>query len=150
MIQRIQTLWLLFAVLVNCALFGTDIYSAEVISESHIVEKHLQITSVGYYPLLVLALVIIAMPMTAVFMFKNRKRQRNVIIGAIIAVIGFIALMLIYVKALNKVFIIPTEGNGGHYSIGAILPVISIIFLTLALSGVIKDDKLVKSSDRLR
>ena len=38
----------------------------------------------------------------------------------------------------------------GSYQIGALLPIIMIIFFILAARGIYKDEKLVKSLDRLR
>ena len=71
------------------------------------------------------------------------------VVLTILATIGFIALMLAKINELNNTM--PTEDKGnGHYGIGAILPVFSLILLILALRGIIKDDKLVKSTDRLR
>lgn len=38
----------------------------------------------------------------------------------------------------------------GNYGIGSVLPVAAIILLIIAISGIRKDEKLVRSVDRLR
>jgi hypothetical protein len=43
----------------------------------------------------------------------------------------------------------PAPTNGG-YAFGSVLPIFSLVFLILAIRGINKDEKLVKSLDRLR
>jgi hypothetical protein len=43
----------------------------------------------------------------------------------------------------------PTPANGS-YQLGSVIPVVVAVFLILALRGISKDEKLVKSMDRLR
>jgi uncharacterized membrane protein len=87
------------------------------------------------------------LPFITIFMYKQRKRQVSLSLISILTVVSFIALVLWRVANLAKLPVPPTTGS---YWIGAVLPVVSFVFLILAISGIRKDDKLVKSVDRLR
>ncbi len=145
MIQRKQTIWLLLAALFNAGLFFFDLYRAHIMENN--VDTLKQINVSGHYPLLLMALVITALPLVAIFLFKNRKRQRAVTVFSVVAVVGFISVVMMRVTnfAANH----PTATNNTYW-IGSVLPVISIVFLIMAIRGINKDEKLVKSQDRLR
>lgn len=145
MIQRIQSVWLLLAALLNAGLFFFDIYHAHVLING--VDTLQRIYVSGDFGLLILALVTVLLPAIAIFLFKNRKQQRSLVLLGIVANIGFIALELMKVANFNSKT--PAPANGSYW-IGAVLPVISVIFLFMALSGIRKDEKLIKSLDRLR
>jgi cytochrome c biogenesis factor len=100
-----------------------------------------------HYPSLLLALVIIAIPLFSIFLFKDRKKQIRISAIALVANAGFISMMLMRVNQYNQTIPTPTQGS---YGIGAILPFVAVILLGLAIGGIRKDEKLVKSLDRLR
>lgn len=145
MIQRIQSLWLLLAALVNAGLFYFDLYRADVVKNGQTVVDGLRIND--HYPSLLIALVITILPLVIIFMYKQRKRQRSIAILGIVFNIGFISTVLMRVGNYTNS---PAAPANGSYWIGSILPLLSMIFLFLALKGINKDDKLVKSLDRLR
>ena len=80
-------------------------------------------------------------------MFGNRKRQRTMALLSMVFTLGFLALTLMRVGNFNNGSSAPANGS---YWIGSILPIISVIFLILAIRGIRKDEKLIKSLDRLR
>jgi putative copper export protein len=80
-------------------------------------------------------------------MYKNRKRQISMTVASIIATLAFEGMALNRVSLLEKMVPAPTNGS---YWVGSVLPVVSIIFLIMAAIGVRKDEKLVRSMDRLR
>ncbi|XZF12972.1 DUF4293 domain-containing protein [Chitinophagaceae bacterium MMS25-I14] len=145
MIQRIQTVWLLLAALVNAVLFEVNLYTAHMVQNGADTEVKINVT--GHYPTLLIAAVITLIPLIAIFLFKNRKRQRALTAFGIVATIGFIATIIMRVTNLNNSVPAPTNGS---YSILSVLPVISAVFLVMAIKGIRKDEKLVKSLDRLR
>ena len=61
--------------------------------------------------------------------------------------ISFVAMILMRVTNLNDGSSAPVTGS---YWIGSVLPIISLVFLIMAIRGIRKDEKLVKSLDRLR
>jgi hypothetical protein len=145
MIQRIQSVWLLIAALLTAGLFGFDMYHAHTLVNG--VDTLVEIRVNNDYLQLLLALIITLLPFAAIFMFKNRKRQQNLIMLTLVLTLGFLAYMVIKVTNLNNQVPQPTKGS---YWIGAVLPVISMVFLIMANNGIKKDEKLVKSLDRLR
>ncbi len=146
MIQRIQSVWLLLAALCNASLFYFDIYRADVIINGVAATHHLRIND--HYPSLLVALVTMIMPLAAIFMFKKRKQQRTMVALCLVFTIGSLSTMLMRVTNFNN-SVTPPPSNGTYW-VGAVLPVIAIIFLILAIRGINKDEKLVKSLDRLR
>ena len=78
----------------------------------------------------------------AIFLFKNRKLQIKVVVASL--VLSLITLALYYWQ--SKSFI-AAESN---YTLTAILPISIPVWLVLASKGIYKDQKLIKSLDRLR
>ena len=138
MIQRKQSLWLLLAALFGAGATYFDLYRATG-SEP--------LNALSNYAFLLLGLVITILPLFTVFLFRNRKRQKTMTFISILANLGFIGLLLAWVAKLHNQTPPPTSGT---YWIGAIFPAFSIVLLVMALVGINKDDKLVKSMDRLR
>lgn len=142
MIQRIQSVWLFFAAFVSAALFIFPLY--------HYTQGGIELLmgAKNEYLLLLLAALMTVLPMVSIFQFKNRKRQKLTIWITIVLSAGFIAVMLMKIQnlknaaqpAINDNFTLP----------GPIIPVLTIVLLFLALSGIKKDEELLRSVDRLR
>lgn len=145
MIQRIQSLWLFLAALVNSGLFLFDIYHGHVMTNG--VDTVVSMRINDKFHLVIMALVIVVMPLVAIFLFKDRKRQRMVTVLSIIFSLSFLATMLLRTSKFSEVY--PAATNGSYW-IGSVLPVISVVFMVLAIRGIAKDEKLVRSQDRLR
>lgn len=145
MIQRKQSIWLFIAALLNAGVFYFDLYRAHATINGADIVMPLRVAD--HYPSLLIALVMTALPFVTIFMFGNRKRQMRMSFVGILAIISFITLLLSRVTSLSKLIPPPTSGS---YWIGAVLPVIAIVFLIMAIFGIRRDEKLVKSVDRLR
>jgi len=76
--------------------------------------------------------------------FKNRTRQ--IISNRVNIVINFLLLGIIVYHLLS----LPGETVVSEKGIGVFIPLLVIVFLVLSNKAIIKDDKLVKSVDRLR
>lgn len=150
MIQRIQTLWLFLASIISALLFldwhTGYVFKADIAQGFGSIVKTLTVTE--HFPTLIISVVMILVPLVAIFMFKDRKRQKMMVITSVLACIAFIAVNLMRIENFKKVTA-PTPTNGS-YDIGSIIPVLVIVFLILALRGINKDEKLIKSMDRLR
>ncbi|MBS1690263.1 MAG: DUF4293 domain-containing protein [Bacteroidetes bacterium] len=145
MIQRIQSIWLFLAAFAAAGLLYFNLYTYHALENA--VDTAKQFKANDKYGLFVLAILLIILPLVNIFMFKNRKRQKGLAALSIVVAIGFIAVMVMLVTNLTNNTPPPSSGS---YGIGAIMPILSIIFLALAISGIRKDEKLVKSLDRLR
>lgn len=142
MIQRRQSLYLFIAALLNAGVFYFDLYKTHTIVNGTDTAGQLRVSD--HFPTLLIALVITLLPLITIFMFNNRKRQVRMCFASILGIISFISLLLARVGRIT-----PPPSNGSYW-IGSVLPVIALVFIFLAIFGIRRDEKLVKSVDRLR
>ena len=149
MIQRIQTLWLFLASILSALLmidwYTGYVYKADIPKGFGAVVEYLRVTN--HFPSLLLAVAMVAMPLIAIFFFRNRKRQRSLGIFSIVLCIAFISVSMMRIGNFNNGTPPPQNGS---YQAGMIIPAVAIVFIAFAVSGIRKDEKLVKSMDRLR
>ena len=97
-------------------------------------------------PLLSIVIIAATLSFGAIFMFKNRSRQLMVVRLMIFLLIVFIGLFfLYYVNALEE-----TSGGLIEPEYGMYLIPLALVFLFLAMRGIVADERLVRSSERLR
>ncbi len=147
MIQRIQSVWLFLASMVSGLLFlpSTVLYQWGMPGLPIQVQT---LSTVKYYPMLLVAAVMVLLPLIAVFFFRDRPRQRGLAVLSLLSCLAFLVVLFMKISNINN----GTAGiMGQHYGIlGALAPVISMIFLVLAIRGIKKDEKILRSLDRLR
>jgi len=142
MIQRIQSLFLLFASLFFfgefASLFKSKAASTGFFTDSlYTIQDHpalLGITVVGG----ILCLL-------TIFLFNNRSLQQKLVYVSLVLSIALIATAIILGMSDT-----PDLFSSASIFIGSFLPIGAIIMLALSLRGIGKDEKLVKSMDRLR
>jgi hypothetical protein len=139
MIQRIQTVWLFLAALCAAFTFQFAFYSGNVTeADNKIVYK--QLVASSDFLLLIFTAGLIAGCIILIFLYKNRKQQFWItVVAAGLSIIN----LIIYFSKIKKF-------TNGTMSLGAVLAFFIPVFLLLASSGIWKDEKLVKSLDRLR
>ncbi|MGH1518864.1 DUF4293 domain-containing protein [Chryseobacterium sp. JK1] len=129
MLQRIQTIWTLLAVLAAVFLFITG--------QDVAVFGSIPVINIG-------SIVLVVIGALSIFSFKNRKRQIllntiSIIINALL--IGVLAYWLLNLSGgIN----FPEKG------IEPVFPLVAVICLLIANIYIRKDERLVKSVDRLR
>ena len=101
-----------------------------------------------FIPLFIIAAVITILPLVAIFLYGNRKRQRGTAWVSIISIFSFFSVMLMRVSNLKNGS--PTVSHFEYVLPGVLVTVGGLIFLILALRGIRKDERLIKSLDRLR
>lgn len=132
-IQRIQTLWLILAVIIAAISFAFPWIKIE---ESFI-------GLCDNIPMLILGLVASILPLVSIFLFRNLKRQKTTTqLSGLFALVTFS-----YTVALS--FLGPDK-DAKMLILGPSLMVLSCIFDYLALKGINRDAKLLRDSDRLR
>lgn len=146
MIQRVQSIWLFLAAFISAALFIFPLYQYTPAGAA--TASLLSAKSGDAFILLLLAADMSLVPLVTIFFFKNRKRQKTMIWLAILSSFAFIGVMIMYIQDLKNA--VPPATNDNFTLPGPIIPVIVIVFLSLALSGIRKDEALIKSVDRLR
>ena len=144
MIQRVQSIWLFLAAFVSAALFIFPLYQYTLAGSSVVT----LLSARNEYLLLLLAALMTLLPLVNIFLFKNRKRQKNIVWLSILSSIGFIAMMLMKIQNLKNA--VPPAMNDNFTLPGPIIPVAVVVFLFLALGGIRRDEALIKSVDRLR
>jgi hypothetical protein len=96
----------------------------------------------GSILILIITILIIAGAFYNIFLYKSRKKQLLISIGLIL--LSLVNIFLYWQVSQPPHFV---EGN---YSLGALVPLAIPILLILAALGIRRDEKLVKSADRLR
>lgn len=141
MIQRIQSVYLFLAAIVTAITLYFNYYK---LGDGTLL--NLQNNYIG----IILAGLASVVSLVTLFNFKKRKAQLNLIWLNILIIIGLLIWMFISINQAieaNSSLISTSEGS---YQVGAFIPVISIILLFLARTGIRKDIKLLKAYDRLR
>lgn len=142
MIQRIQTVWLLLAALVMACIFYFPVYQFKG------APTQLPMTIGNDFVGIILAGISIILSLVTIFRFKNRKSQSGLTWLNILVTIGLQAWL--FFKITNFRSDPANSTLQGYYWIGTFLPLVTLILLFMAKSGIRKDEKLVKSLDRLR
>ena len=85
-------------------------------------------------------------PLVVIFLFKNRKQQITLCYVSILLLIGYSFWMAQTVKKVVG----PIKLEYRNMGIGLFLTSLSIILIIFAVKAIQRDEKLVKSADRLR
>ncbi len=141
MIQRLQSIWLILAAVAAFFSFRLAFYSGNFIGPDKI-KNFKALTAGSSLVILVLTCLVTAIALLAIFLYKNRKLQLRLTLVTLI--VSLLNLVIYYSEAQKFV------AGEGSYSITALVTLIIPIFLFLAIKGINKDQKLVKSLDRLR
>jgi hypothetical protein len=147
MIQRIQTLFLIVSALLIGILFILPF--AELAKDGVIYLfncKGIMLDGVvkqsGFVVVAFIA-IILAVSVFIIADFKNRKRQINTILLNIVLKLALLGILVFYSYFS---FI----GAQVSLKVGMVFPLLAIVFDYLAISGVRKDEALIRSIDRIR
>jgi 4-hydroxybenzoate polyprenyltransferase len=141
MIQRIQSVWLLLAGIAGLLTYRLPLWQGKLQDGS--VKRFLGPESLLLFTLIV---VVSLLAFFTIFLFKDRGRQKGLaLIGALLS-ICIVVLEFFLVEDFKK----DLNLAASSWQIGAVLPILMIILFIMARSGIVKDEKLVKSLDRLR
>lgn len=141
MLQRMQSLWLLIAGACGLLTLKYSFFSGNKLSASQAKTFEFLTASTSII-ILILTVAVISAVLIDIFLYKNRKLQLRIVLASILV---SIIIIILYFRETNK--FVPGEGN---YDLTCILAIAIPVFLILAATGIYKDEKLVKSLDRLR
>jgi len=155
MLQRIQSIYLLLSSLAFYALFLFPL-----VHNVYVGAKPLTISVTGVYQdvngemaltqsftlLAIVAAIVGVIPLVIIFLYKNRKRQIMLGYITVLIIIAFSFWMTKTAESVMGSIQIDTHTMG----IGIFLSTISLAFMLLAVRAIQRDQKLVKSADRLR
>ncbi len=135
MIQRPQTVYLLFAAILNLAVFFNPLYSSAMADPAQWIGWGLALS-------LTIAMLI---ALVSVFLFKDRVRQLRVVkLGTYLQIAGL---------GFGAGVLFSLGGIGPHLwpeALGFLFVILSLFMYWLAGRGIKKDEELVQSMDRIR
>ena len=135
MIQRIQTIWLLLAAILGFTSLKTSFYIGSISTE-----PASQLTAMSNIWLMILTIVSATITFVSIFMYKNRPQQLKLVLATItLSVIVFVLY-----------FIETQKYTVGGYALTSVIVIAIPVLQILAAMSIYKDEKLVKSVDRLR
>jgi hypothetical protein len=141
MLQRMQSLWLLIAGACGVLTLKYSFFSGNKLSANQ-TKTFEFLTASSSIILLILTVAVVSAILIDIFLYKNRKLQLRIVLAAIVISITNIVL---YFRETDK--FVPGEGN---YDLSCILAIAIPILLFFAATGIYKDEKLVRSLNRLR
>lgn len=149
MLQRKQTLYLFFAII--CTFVGSILPIGYITPEGMgtdmtVYQLFIKADCNSYSPWPLFALMLCTYPLaiSAIFMYKHRKKQAKL---CMIAVAVYILWYAYYIYAAMAIF---SKQGTFSFSYVALLPALAIIFYLMARRGIINDEKLIRSVDRIR
>ncbi|MFC4211352.1 DUF4293 domain-containing protein [Pedobacter lithocola] len=155
MIQRVQSIWLFLAAIVLVLMLFLPVLTKEnktVETSIHTVGLYQDVVGKPgpgllkeqFTPLLITNIVVALLCFVNIFNFRKRTLQKRIAVFSIIAIGAFAFWCSIFAQKL------PGGIDGAHFDFGAYLPAVSILFCVLAIVGINKDEKLIRSAERLR
>jgi len=140
MIQRFQSLWLLLAAIFAFFTFKLSFYSGSKIIKGTLTHNVRLRADTSQILILLVTGIVVLLCFIGIFLYKNRKRQLTLtVINCILSVI----LIVLYFLEIQKF-------ETGIISLSCLFTLAIPIFLFLGARGIWRDEKLVKSLDRLR
>lgn len=135
MIQRIQSIWLLLAAAAALATLKFSFYSG--VKDNNVFAE---LNGTAHFLLLILTVAVSLAALVSIFLFKNRKLQMQL---CFLGLLLQIAVVFFYINQTQK-FV------QGTFALSAAFTFLIPVFFLLALLAIRKDEKLIKSMNRLR
>lgn len=154
MIQRIQTLYLLGAAILLVFLFFIPFSSFTSDNEQQLFvlnvfglfdSTKIENPVFRVWPLFLLLSITLLFTLISIFLYKKRLSQLRLCIVNIVLNAGILGLMYYFVHSIDKKLEMEPS-----YSLTFFFPVLSVLLIYLAIKGITKDEKLIRSLDRLR
>lgn len=155
MIQRKQTLFLLIAAALMVTAFFMPL--ARFFGEGHeITLTSMEVLDTTHpdmaqplFKTVCLAILIglsALLPLLTIFLYKKRFLQLRLCFTEIVLLLGAQGFIVYHVYHLYK----SMETVTWKFGISSIFPLLAIFFVALAMRGIVKDQQLIKSLDRIR
>ena len=138
MIQRQQSLWLLLSAVASFLSFRFPFYTGNIVENN--LSRFEELDGASNFFLLVLTGASLLIATVTIFMFKDRKTQARLTIAGIVISVGLLA---VYFAQLKKF-------SAGNFALTSVFVLAILIGYIMALRGIWKDERLVKSLDKLR
>ena len=136
MIQRIQSVWLFLASVLAFLMLKLSFYTGTHLPDN----QYDQLTGTDTMLLMIATIGLGVLTFITIFLYKTRKVQLRLVVVALL--LELLLIFLFYRETQNF--------SQGAFSITAGLHILIIAGLFFAARGIRKDEKLVRSTDRLR
>lgn len=154
MIQRIQTLYMLIAMILamTCLCLPIGTFIPNEIREPVVMYNLGMLSGTATHEfdfstcvMLIILLAACSLTLMTVFMYKNRRRQAMMCGVAIVMLVVWYVLYVVF--GITK-----SDAFNARFSIrmAAALPAVSLILTVLARRAILKDEALVRAADRIR
>ncbi len=154
MIQRIQTVYLIISEVLLALLFSNPVAEIIISDKLYLVFKFnriessagIEFNSISAWPVAVLLISILLIGLSTIFLYQFRILQMRLCIFNILLMCGLVGMIYFFTKfTLNYL-----NGQESLFLWPIVIPFISIILTFLAFKGVQRDEKMVRSYDRIR
>jgi len=138
MIQRPQTLWLLLSAISSFLTFQYPFYTGQEMVNN--ISTYVTLDGASTLPLLLTTGLTMLIGLITIFIYKDRKNQIRLAIAGIIFSLLILILYFLEIKSFLN----------GHFALTSVFAILNLIGFIMAARGIWKDQKLVKSLDKLR
>jgi hypothetical protein len=155
MLQRIQSIYLFLASLAIFALFlfplvhnvYVDNKPTTIMVTGTYQDVNGQQAHIDHFVALTAVTGIVGIiPLIVLFLYKNRKQQMALCYSAMLLIIGY----SFWIAQASKAVVGEITLQFNNFGIGMFLCPVAILLLLFAVKGIQRDEKLIKSADRLR
>ena len=150
MIQRIQTLYLLLVVILGTLLCFFPPMQFLMPEGA----DYIMLMTFDKWALATITVVIPAMALINIFLFKRRLLQARLNVMNVILCLGYYALLALYTAYIVKGYEPIGEQNltnaDWYLTVWAAIPLVNLVLIMMATRRILKDEALVRAADRLR
>ncbi len=140
MIQRVQSIWLCLAASLSILGIRSSFFSGNQLNTITTIMEFTEFTALFQKSILAITIITAVLALIAVFMFKNRKQQLLITMAAML----FSCITILLYFNAKKEYIDP------KLDLGAIAGFLVPFCFIMAARGISRDERMVKSADRLR
>lgn len=140
MIQRQQTLWLLLSTVAALLSYMFPFVTGTEPVEKTNMQKVVDVDAASNFFLLILTGASLVLSTVIIFLFKNRKQQMQLCLAGLFL---SVLIVILYILQMNKL-VKPT------LALSCILPFAVVAGYFMAFRNIRRDEKLIKTLDKLR
>lgn len=152
MIQRKQTIFLLLAFIATIVCLCCPVayflpleMGAKGIMRNLWVDMSGDVSNFSVWPLFAILVLSAVLSLYTIFLYKKRKTQVALCLINVLLLFVWYPVYIYYVNQITN-----TTQSSYTFTLTAVLPLLSLILILLARKGIIADEKLIRSIDRIR
>ncbi|MEX2379276.1 MAG: DUF4293 domain-containing protein [Vicingaceae bacterium] len=153
--QRIQTLYLAIAILINLGLYLVNVAQFQLEEQLHnftlygLIDAKSGEVLYSTVSLSVINMLSILVSLVVIFMFKKRQLQIKLSQLNLFVQVVLVAAIFFFVDSAAATNNLDTEIHV-EYGLGILLAILPLVFIYLAIRAIKKDEALIRAADRIR